>query len=111
MRLTTCLLIALVLLLILCNVATAQITLKQIKEVAELSFRSSIVSHHQQDTLKRKLLISIDEIEFNRGNVYTITGYEVTQLKGDTWTWWYLDKNKIPLDSGVTVWGSQPFKP
>lgn len=115
MRLTTCLLIALVLLLIACNLVTAQITLKQIKEVTELSSRSSIVigakPSYSQDTLKRKLLVSVDEIDFNRGNVYIITGYEVTQLKGSTWKWWYLDKNKIPLDSGITVWGSQPFKP
>lgn len=95
MRLTTILLFVLLLLTV-------------IKASAQISITSEDL---KPDTTKVKLLVSIDELDFDKGSAYTMDGYEVMEIKSDTIIWFYLDKNKKPLQKGINVWMSKPVKP
>ncbi len=105
MRLTTLLLI--ILLLFIVGVANAQLsgTLTSINK--ELCPRIMIKSEYlKSDTVKVMLLVYVDDDPFP----FIISGYEVFKVTSDTVIWFYLDENKKPLSKNINVWMSKPVK-
>ncbi len=116
MRATTILLIALFLLMV--KLATAQVIIKEWKRYSSTissgglqTITTGTLSRAvQYDTTKSILAVSIDEIEFDKGTFYTMPGYEVIKYDGYDIEWFYLDKNKKPLQQGIIVWMSKESK-
>lgn len=97
MRLTTLLLI--ILLLFIVGVANAQVTIKS--------------EDLKSDTVKVRLLVSADDdplTVFGNHHPFIISGYEVFKVTSDTVIWFYLNENKKPLSKNINVWISKPVK-
>lgn len=118
MRLTTILLFVLLLLTVI--KANAQVTIRPIRSVITEDELLEYMNRYktpnawiQVDTIKSKLLVSVDGLEFDKGSIYTIVGYEVIKVNTHLESLielLYLDENKKPLNSKINVWMSKPLK-
>ncbi len=103
-----------ILLLFIVGVANAQLSGTLTSLNKELCPRIMIKSEDlKSDTVKVMLLVSAyDDPLTIFGNHYPfiISGYEIFKVTSDTVIWFYLDRNKKPLNKNINVWMSKPMK-
>ncbi|MDW0189348.1 MAG: hypothetical protein QOA70_06820 [Nitrososphaeraceae archaeon] len=121
MRLSPYLLILIIAIMLIGVVANAQITLitgtvSRVWQDGTLESQDGKITYPKQDTILSRLLVSIDDWEFNQGRCYVMSGYEVVRTSGlltypeTTIEWSYLDENKKPLPKNINVWMSKPIE-